>query len=77
MPRLYDTLIDKNTSYTSNIHYKYFTCKKNNTIGSNVNKITKELFLTYNGILKVSSPQKIKTQKCRRIIECIIPICVS
>jgi hypothetical protein len=55
MENLNITIIDKNTKYIENKHYKYFNCiklqdilKKSDTI-----KIKKEMFLTYHGILRV------------------------
>ena len=51
MEKLQDTLINNKTSYHIINDYIYFNCKKTDTIG----KITikKELFLTYQGILRV------------------------
>lgn len=51
MPNLQNILIKENTKYESNIHYKYFIIEEKNSILKEENK--KELFLTYNGILKV------------------------
>ena len=51
MPNLNDTLTHKTGNYIMNIHYKYFTINivtKNRQYSSK-----KELFLTYNGMLKV------------------------
>ena len=48
---LHDTIIHKNKCYNENEHYKYFNCKKIKNLGKI--KIKKELFLTYNGLLKV------------------------
>jgi hypothetical protein len=56
MKKLYETLINKGTSnYKSDKDYKYFMCKKiiNNEKKTNKDKIKKELFLTYMGMLKV------------------------
>ena len=47
MDRLQNTLVDDRWGYENNKDYKYFMCKKNK------NKITKEVFLTYEGILRV------------------------
>ena len=51
MNKLSDTIIHKDSYFKENEHYKYFNCKKH----SNDQKITikKELFLTYEGILRV------------------------
>ena len=46
MECLNKTIIDKYTKYIEGIHYKYFNCQK-------VNKIKKELFLTYEGFQHV------------------------
>jgi hypothetical protein len=60
IPRLRSVVVDKNKSYNELIDYKYFTClydtksvsvKKN--ITNNKIKSSKELFLTYSGILRV------------------------
>jgi hypothetical protein len=56
MPSLYSVLIDERKAYLINRDYKYFLCK---TIASvekkenKNNKVSKELFLTYRGILRV------------------------
>ena len=52
--RLDDIITNKQKNgYHENIHYKYFNCKKH-TLGDNkTSKIKKELFLTYEGILRV------------------------
>jgi hypothetical protein len=44
-------IIDKKSYFKENEHYKYFNCKKIN--GNKTNKIKKELYLTYEGILRV------------------------
>ncbi|AEQ33027.1 hypothetical protein [Megavirus chiliensis] len=53
--RLHDTLIDNRGGYKINIHYVYFNVQKNdNPVKKRIkNNIKKELFLTYEGILKV------------------------
>jgi hypothetical protein len=51
MPNLYTTLVSKNVGYEMEIHYKYFTNKILYNVQKNVSK--KELYLTYNGMLKV------------------------
>lgn len=51
MPRLYDTIIHKDSKYLINKHYKYFNCQKTYDIGKK--QLKKELFLTYEGILRV------------------------
>ena len=48
---LNNTIIDKRSSYEENIHYKYFNCKRKG-LPSNIT-IKRELFVTYEGILKV------------------------
>lgn len=53
MFKLYDTLIDINTKYKVNIHYKYFICNSSHNMVNKSDKIKKELFLTYEGILRV------------------------
>lgn len=52
---LRDTIINNNTGYESNIHYIYFNVIKPDNFRKKTNKntIKKELFLTYEGILKV------------------------
>jgi hypothetical protein len=49
--RLQDTLYHKESNYIINIHYKYFNVKIHDNLV--VKKIKKEMYLTYNGILKV------------------------
>ena len=51
MPNLYITLINKDNGYSVGNHYKYFTNKI--LINSEKNVSKKELYLTYNGMLKV------------------------
>ena len=51
MPNLLTTLVAKNACYEMEIHYKYFTNKILFNVQKNVSK--KELYLTYNGMLKV------------------------
>ena len=56
MENLIIIIIDKRKidGYCENIHYKYFNCKKLATgNNSTCNKYKKELFLTYEGILRV------------------------
>ena len=53
--RLQDIIGMKNTKYIENVDYKYFNCEKLNNVGKNTgkNKVKKELYLTYEGILRV------------------------
>jgi hypothetical protein len=51
MPNLNTVILDKNTIYFKDIHYKNFIIKKINSVEHMTSK--KYLFLTYNGILKV------------------------
>ena len=51
MPSLNRVLLNKEKCYLYQKHYKYFTIEKVNIDEKNVSK--KELYLTYNGILKV------------------------
>jgi hypothetical protein len=51
MLRLYDTIIDKNSKYLINKHYKYFNCQKPQDMGKK--QLKKELYLTYEGMLRV------------------------
>lgn len=55
MNSLYTTIINDKCGYTLNKDYKYFICDILHNIKKNVNKktVTKELFLTYAGILRV------------------------
>lgn len=60
MEHLYKTIIDERINYQNNIDYKYFLCKVfvNNEIKTHKNTnskstVKKELFLTYQGILRV------------------------
>jgi len=52
MERLRDTLIDENTKYVKNKHYIFFNCKIPQEMVKKTS-IKKELFLTYEGILRV------------------------
>ena len=49
--RLKNSIIIKTSRYTQ-YDYTYFICKKNNNVGKNKNKVKKELFLTYEGMLR-------------------------
>jgi hypothetical protein len=51
MPNLYRVLISEDKSYQYNIDYKYFNCSK--LTNSEKKTTKKELFLTYQGILRV------------------------
>lgn len=53
--RLDDVILNKNNKgYIENTHYNYFNCQKTIKSGEKTNKnIKKELFLTYEGILRV------------------------
>jgi hypothetical protein len=56
--RLQDIVLDKNTKYIMNTHYKYFISKKHNDINTgSINndriKIKKELYLTYKGFQRL------------------------
>jgi hypothetical protein len=54
MVRLDDVIIDKKRNgYIDGIHYKYFNCKKPSKDVKKSDKIKKELYLTYEGILRV------------------------
>jgi hypothetical protein len=62
MVSLNKAIIDNNTIFKVGIHYLYFNCKKVK-LGKKIIKIKKELFLTYEGILRVlfiSNSTKIK-----------------
>jgi len=48
---LHKNIIDENTGYEENIHYKFFICENIHNVENNV--IKKKLFLTYNGLLRV------------------------
>lgn len=52
---LYSTLLHKNGSYDNNIDYKFFLCKRKKNSHKKTKKdiMRKELFLTYEGILRV------------------------
>jgi predicted GIY-YIG superfamily endonuclease len=64
MENIITTIIDKRSyGYLENIHYKYFNCRKIGKTQKNSNKIKKELYLTYEGMLRVlfaSHSQKVK-----------------
>ena len=49
MELLQNIIIKENTLYKNNIDYKYFICERKNEC----NKYKKELFLTYNGFLRL------------------------
>jgi hypothetical protein len=55
MPKLHTVIINKEKDgYIEDEHYKYFTTIKNTPGGKNTNKkIVKELYLTYEGILRL------------------------
>jgi hypothetical protein len=56
MPSLYDVIIDERKSYKLNTDYKYFMCKYTANCGKNTGRkviASKELFLTYEGMLRV------------------------
>jgi hypothetical protein len=56
MINIYTTLIHENKGYEKNIHYKYFNCYTLTTAKNTTSKkpsVTKELFLTYEGMLRV------------------------
>jgi hypothetical protein len=54
MENLNKVIINNNTNYIENEHYKYFNCKKEKRFDKKTNKtIKKELFLTYDGILRI------------------------
>jgi len=56
MARLYDVINDDRNSYNINIDYKYFMCKYTVNNGKNTGRkviASKELFLTYEGMLRV------------------------
>ena len=56
MPNLYRVVVDSDGNYKSDIDYKYFNCcEKINSSNQTSKKVivTKELFLTYEGILRV------------------------
>lgn len=55
IPNLYEVIINDNSSYKDDIDYKYFICKKkiNNCNNAKELKATKNMFLTYEGILRV------------------------
>ena len=49
MKNLHDIITKSHTTYTENLDYKYFICKKSNEVR---NSTRKELFLTYQGMLR-------------------------
>jgi len=54
MPNLQDTVLDVRRAYVAEKHYKFFMCEKTGNASNSPNKkITKELFLTYEGMLRV------------------------
>ena len=55
MAKLVDTIQHKDTKYEKNEDYKFFNCVITDNLGKKTNKqkITKELFLTYTGMLRV------------------------
>ena len=57
IPNLYITLVSKNSNYEINLHYKYFTINSINNVylksSKKEVKVQKELYLTYEGILRV------------------------
>jgi hypothetical protein len=56
MDNLQNIIIKNNTKYTSDIDYKFFMCNKKNNVLIKTGKkqqVTKELFLTYEGMLRV------------------------
>jgi len=56
MPNLYKNIIDSTSDYELDIHYKYFMCKNFHKKENETSKkilVTKELFLTYEGMLRV------------------------
>ena len=56
MANLYTTLINQNTDYQQDIDYKYFMCKTIYNLQKNTGRkviASKELFLTYEGMLRV------------------------
>lgn len=66
MPKLHDTLIDnRNDGYLVNEHYKYFTNKISGLSGKNVSK--KELYLTYEGIVRLLYVSKSNKAKQFRV----------
>ena len=53
--RLYDILIMNNTNYIKDADYKFFICEKHNNLVKKTSKnaVSTELFLTYEGMLRV------------------------
>lgn len=52
MENLSKNILDNKSFFKEETHYKYFNCKKNELVANKI-KIKKELFLTYEGILRV------------------------
>ena len=70
MPNLYISIIDERNSYMKDIDYKYFMCKnivENKNQTSKKVSVSKELFLTYEGILRVLFVSK--NNKTRQFIK--------
>ena len=70
MPNLYTTLINIASDYEINIHYKYFMCNVLCNLQNQTSKkvsVSKELFLTYEGILRVLFVSK--NNKTRQFIK--------
>jgi len=53
LKNLHISLIDKHTQYNENTDYKYFMCTALNGVCGKQTRVQKELFLTYEGILRV------------------------
>ena len=55
MNNLTDTILEKKSAYVNEVHYKFFNTKKTGISRTSIvaNSIKKELFLTYEGILRV------------------------
>jgi hypothetical protein len=54
LPNLQSNILDQKSSHFEGINYYYFMCSRTRTSGVSTHKITtKELFLTYKGILRV------------------------
>ena len=68
MENLQNTIIDKKTKYNKDTDYKFFNCQRKN-------KIKKELFLTYVGILKVLYLSNDSRTKEINIVNNIISSC--
>jgi hypothetical protein len=68
MNKLHTILIDKSVKdgYTENEHYKYFNCEKSSSTGKKTDKkntIKKELFLTYEGMIRLLYVSRSKNAK--------------